>query len=49
MREMTFEEINGVSGGMTAKEAGYETGKFVGKTLIGASVVIALYAALATA
>jgi len=49
MREMTFDEINEVSGGMTSREAGYEAGKFVAKTIIGVGAVAAVYALVASA
>jgi hypothetical protein len=50
MRILTFSEIETSTGGSEASyEAGRSDGEFIGKTLIGTSVAVAIYLALATA
>lgn len=49
MREITSFEIQAVSGGSDAYDAGYATGKFVVKVLTASAVIITIYAAVASA
>lgn len=50
MREITMTEVEFVcGGGQEAYDAGYATGEFVGKVLIGTAVLLGIYVALAYA
>jgi len=50
MRALTFEEIECVAGSSKESyEAGHAVGQFIGKALVGSTVVIALCAAVVVA